>query len=263
MTKTKKTALFLFIIAAVALIAVYIANLYQPCETCGVEPSTNQTGFWALTLAALADSINPCALAVLMVMLEGLVLIRKSIVKIGLSFVLGIFTAYFLIGVGLLSSLTIVNNAEIFHIIVAILAILVGISNIKDYFWYGLFFKTEIPINWRPKLGETLQKATQPLIAFGVGVVISFFELPCTGGPYLFALGLLESDVLTSNTIFSLLYYNIIFVLPLLIIIFAVHYSYVKIELTENWRKKNVKLFHLITGILLLGLGSWLLVIST
>lgn len=218
MTKTKKTALFVLIIAAVAIIAIFLARLYQPCETCEAGYASGQAGFWALTLAALADSINPCALAVLMILLEGLVLIRKSIVKVGLSFVFGIFFAYFLIGIGLLSSFTVINNAQIFHLIVAILAILVGISNIKDFFWYGLLFKTEIPLKWRPKLGQTIQKATQPLIAFGIGVIVSFFELPCTGGPYLFALGLLKGEVLTSSTIFSLMYYNLLFVLPLLII---------------------------------------------
>ncbi|GAH13541.1 unnamed protein product, partial [marine sediment metagenome] len=115
---------------------------------------------------------------------------------------------------------------------------------------------------WRPRLGQTIQKATQPLIAFGIGVLVSFFELPCTGGPYLFALGLLKGEVLTGSTVLSLLYYNLVFVLPLLIIVFAVHFSYVKIELTENWRKKNIKLLHLISGIILLGLGTWLLIIS-
>jgi len=262
MAKTKKVALFVLIIIVIAITAFFLAKIYEPCLSCGTGYSTSRAGFWALTLAALADSINPCALAVLMLMLEGLILLRKSIIKISLSFVLGIFFTYFLIGVGLLSSLTLIQNAQILHLIVAILAILIGISNIKDFFWYGLLFKAEIPIKWRPELGQTIQKATQPLIAFGIGVTISFFELPCTGGPYLFALGLLKGQALTIDTIFSLIYYNLIFVLPLLIIIFAVHYSYVKIELTENWRKRNVKLLHLIAGILLLGLGSWLLAIT-
>ncbi len=257
-----KSALFvlvtLVIMAGVYLITKACALGYQ----CQVPYQINGQGFWPFTLAALTDSINPCALAVLMILLEGLVLIRQRVLTTGFAFIFGIFTSYLLIGLGLISGLNFIQNTELFHIVVAVIAILVGLFNLKDYFWYGKLFRMEIPINWRPKMGQFLSKATGPAVAFLVGLVVSAFELPCTGGPYLFALGILKGESLMSTTLPYLIYYNLIFVLPLIIIVLAVHFSYLKIEKTEEWRKQNIKLLHLITGIVMIGLGSWLLFTS-
>lgn len=254
----KKVFGFLLIIAGVICFSYLFTSTCQPGEACATGHNITGQGFWAFTLAALTDSINPCALAVLLILLEGLVLIRKRIVITGLSFVFGIFLSYLLIGLGLISGLNLIQNADLFHLIVALIAILVGILNVKDYFWYGKWFRMEIPIKWRPRMGQILSQATGPLIALLAGILVSFFELPCTGGPYLFALGILKGETLLTTTLPYLLYYNLIFVLPLILIILAVHFSYLKIEKTEKWRKKNIKLLHLLAGIIMIGLGSWL-----
>lgn len=257
-----KLAQFLLLTALVSLTAFYLTKTYMPCVECQTGPGLIQFSFLPLTLAALADSVNPCAIAVLMILLEGLIMIRKNILTVGFSFIFGIFLAYLLIGLGLLSGLTLFDDTTLFHQIVAIVAIIVGVLNIKDYFFYGKFLKMEIPDSWRPRLGQTIQKATTPIVAFLIGLVVSLFELPCTGGPYLFALGLLKGQAIDLTLILSLIYYNLVFVLPLILIILAVYYSYVRIELTEEWRKKNIKLLHLISGIILLALGTWLISIS-
>lgn len=257
-----KLALFilttLVIMAGVYLITKTYASTYQ----CQVTYQISSQGFWPFTLAALTDSINPCALAVLMILLEGLILIRQRILVTGFAFIFGIFLSYFLIGLGLVSGLNFIQNTDLFYIIVAAIAILVGLFNLKDYFWYGKIFHMEIPINWRPKMGQFLNRATGPAIAFLTGFIVSAFELPCTGGPYLFALGILKGESLINTTLPYLIYYNFIFTLPLILIVLAVHFSYLKIEKTEKWRKKNIKLLHLITGIVMIGLGCWLLFTS-
>lgn len=256
-----KLILLISIIVGVGALTYLIYYLIDPCYSCQVGGSLDSmSSFTLITLAALTDSINPCALAVLMILLEGLVLIRKKIIQTGLAFIAGIFISYLLIGLGLIKGIGLFDNLDFFHIIIALIAILVGIFNIKDYFFYGKFFRMEIPMDWRPKMGNLITRATSPLIAFFVGFLISFFELPCTGGPYLFALSILESQEF--STILYLIYYNLIFVLPLILIIFAVHYSVIKVEKTEEWRQKNIKLLHLITGILIFGLGFWLLLVT-
>ncbi len=257
--KLLKISLFILITASTILISIWIASCLNSCTTCQPGFMFQHLTIGPLTLAALADSINPCALAVLMILLEGLMLIRKNILKTGFAFIAGIFVSYLLIGLGLLTGFQLIKNAALFHQIVAVLAIIVGLLNIKDYFWYGKLIKMEIPMAWRPKLGSTIQKATHPLIAFLIGIVVSFFELPCTGGPYLFALGLLKESHLKLPW---LLYYNLLFILPLIVIVLLVFYSYVRIERTEEWRKRNIKLFHLVGGIVMLGLGTWLISIG-
>lgn len=247
---------YFFLTIIIAALSVFLLfKLIDPCYRCASNGSLSQSNLVILSLAALTDAINPCALAVLMILLEGLILLKKGVLKVGLAFVFGIFFSYLLIGLGIISGLSFINNIELFHKIIAIIAITVGIFNVKDFFFYGQFFHMEIPVKWRPKMGTIIQKATQPILAILIGFLISAFELPCTGGPYLFALGLLKGKLLILP---YLIYYNLLFVLPLLIIIFAVHFSYLKIEKTEVWRKKNTKLLHLIAGIVMIGIGVWL-----
>jgi cytochrome c biogenesis protein CcdA len=257
--KLVKIISFLLIVVTTVFLALWLTQLLQPSYYCKTGFSFSQGGFYTLTLAALADSINPCALAVLLILLEGLVLIKRSVFKVGLSFVGGIYLAYLLIGLGLFSGFELIKDGQLFHQIIGGLAILVGILNIKDFFWYGKLFRMEIPTNWRPKMGSLIQRANQPVIAFLMGMVVSLFELPCTGGPYLFALGLLKGESLQLTVLPYLLYYNFLFILPLLIVILTVYCSYVRIEKIDQLRKKNIKLLHLIGGIVILGLGIWLI----
>ncbi|AKM82418.1 TPA: hypothetical protein DD449_04990 [Candidatus Berkelbacteria bacterium] len=103
-----------------------------------------------------------------------------------------------------------------------------------------------------------MTKIVKPLPAFLIGFVIIFFELPCTGGPYLFTLGYLAS-LPKFSLVPILIYYNLIFILPLLLIIGLVYFGYSSIEKTTQWKDKNIRILHLISGIIMLGLGLWII----
>src|SRR3989338_5438751 len=63
-------------------------------------------------IAALIDSINPCAFSVLLLTIAFLFSIgqaRSGILKIGGAYILGIFAAYIMIGLGLLQALHLFN----------------------------------------------------------------------------------------------------------------------------------------------------------
>ncbi|MFA5010060.1 MAG: hypothetical protein WC553_02420 [Patescibacteria group bacterium] len=217
--------------------------------------------FWAITGAALVDSINPCAIAVLVLLLTGLLSIKsqRTILFTGLMFILGLFVAYYLVGVGLLGAIHLTGVAPILHKLVAVIAVLIGLANIKDYFWYGsLGFVTEIPRRWRPKIKDLLSGVVMPWTAFGAGVLVTFFELPCTGGPYLFTLGLLGEGFSWLSALGILLYYNLIFVLPLVAILLAIYWGYSTATRTAAWKDSNIRILHLIAGVIMLGLGVWL-----
>jgi len=71
-----------------------------------------------------------------------------------------------------------------------ILAILLGIFNLKDYFFYrpgGL--ATEMPMKLRPGMKLLIKKITSPKGAFTIGIFVTLFLLPCTIGPYIIASG--------------------------------------------------------------------------
>jgi len=216
--------------------------------------------FPVITGAAFVDSINPCAIAVLLILLATLLATgnKKKALKTGAAFILALYLTYFILGIGLIGVLNLSGFASVFHQFIGILAIIIGIFNIKDFFWYGGGgFAMEIPRAWRPKLKEMLGKATSPISAFLIGIVVTLFELPCTGGPYMFVLGLLSQNMPWVKVIPILLYYNLVFVLPLIILNVLIYFGYSSVEGTQTWKEKNIRILHLVAGIIMVVLGIW------
>ncbi len=225
----------------------------------GVKPISS-VSLLLLLSAALADAMNPCALAVLILLLSTVVAAkgRNSALLSGLSFSLAVFISYFLMGLGAYKAITAFSLPKYMSLGVGIFAILVGLANLKDFFWYGKYFIMEVPLSWRPKMQEILRKVSNPIGAFGAGFVVSLFLVPCASGPYLSILGLLATKVDSARTMSLLFLYNLVFVLPMIIITFAMYFGS-RMGRIEQWRKDNLKLLHLITGAVMLFVGGYLI----
>jgi len=211
----------------------------------------------AVISAAAVDAINPCAFAVLIILLTTILAsgTKRRTLFAGIAFTASIYISYFLMGIGLYSAIQAAGLTRTFYSIVAVLAIMVGLFNLKDYLWYGKWFVMEVPMSWRPKMKSLIKGVTSVPGAFLIGFVVSLFLLPCTSGPYIVILGLL-AEIATKNTAFLLLLlYNFIFVLPMLLITFAVYFGFTTTEQAEAWRTKKLKVLHLIAGIIILLLG--------
>ncbi len=204
--------------------------------------------------AAAVDAINPCAFAVLIILMTVALSIanKKRALKFGLAFTCSIYISYFLMGLGLFSVLQATGFSHRFYIFVTVLAIIVGFLNIKDYFWYGKGFLMEIPLSWRPKMKSIIKSATSPWGAFLIGFMVSLFELPCTGGPYIVILGLLAKEITKNLGIIYLLLYNLVFVLPLIILSIIIYKGLSTTEKLEKIRQEKIKILHLISGLLML-----------
>ncbi|MFH1511585.1 MAG: hypothetical protein ABIF10_07895, partial [Candidatus Woesearchaeota archaeon] len=101
----------------------------------------------AVVTAALVDSINPCAFAVmifLLVYLSGMGA-RHRIIKVGLTYIAIIFLVYFFSGLGLLQVIQTTGLTRIIYNTAAAIAIVAGLINIKDFFWYGKGISLSIP----------------------------------------------------------------------------------------------------------------------
>ncbi|MBL7160903.1 MAG: hypothetical protein ISS93_03590 [Candidatus Aenigmarchaeota archaeon] len=208
--------------------------------------------------AALVDSINPCAIAVLLILLGALLASgdRRKALKAGLAFSVAIYIVYFLFGLGLFSALQITGLSYWFYKVVGLFAIAVGLINIKDYFWYGGGgFVMEVPRGWRPRMKKMLNSVTTPAGAFIVAFAVSLFELPCTGGPYIFILGLLAERTTQLAAIPILLLYNVFFILPLIVITLLLYRGFTDVEKAGEWKERNIRRLHLIAGIVMLALG--------
>jgi cytochrome c biogenesis protein CcdA/glutaredoxin len=223
----------------------------------GSGGSTKHLTIPAVLGAAAVDAINPCAFAVLIILLTTILNSgnKKRALYSGIAFALAIYLSYFLMGLGFYSAIQATGITNTFFMAVAVFAIVLGLLNLKDFFWYGKGILMEVPRKWRPKMKKLLKSVTSIPGAFIMGLIVSLFLLPCTSGPYLVILGLLAETTTKAYAIFLLLIYNLIFILPMIIITFLVYFGLTTTGKAEQWRQNKLKILHFIAGIVLILLG--------
>ncbi len=211
--------------------------------------------------SAVIDSINPCAFAVLIFLILYLMAVKnkKKMLLIGLVYIFVVFLVYFVAGLGLLSFIQSIAITSFFYTFTAIIAIVLGLINVKDFFWYGKGITLSIPKSQKARLDKYIKKATLPA-AVVLGVLVALFELPCTGGVYLAIISLLAEKQTWWAAFFYLLVYNLFFVLPLLVILVAAYVGLAP-EKIEKWRQEKKKWMKLAIGLVLLALGVFMLFI--
>ncbi len=218
--------------------------------------------FATVITAAAIDSINPCAIGVLILMVSVMIGAKKSILRmllLGGLYVFSVFVVYLLAGLGLLYSLSKIPLwlTEYLSIGVGVLIVFAGIWEIKDFFWYGRWFSLAIPGRFVKKIHIMSSKTTIPGIIL-LGAFVSAVELPCTGAPYLAIITLL-SQYFDATAFFLLVIYNVIFVAPLLAILLLVAGG-MHLHKIKAWKHRNKPYMRLLMGLLLISLG-WLLML--
>jgi cytochrome c biogenesis protein CcdA/glutaredoxin len=211
----------------------------------------------AVVSGAAVDAINPCAFAVLIILLTAVLGAggRKRALCAGLAFSVSVFISYYLMGLGLYSAAEAAGFTRGLYAAVAVLAILIGLFNLKDYLWYGKWFVMEVPLSWRPRLKRLIQQITSIPGAFAIGFVVSLFLLPCTSGPYIVILGLLAKTETRTAAMLWLVLYNAVFVAPMVGITAAIYFGLTTAEKAEAWRTSHLAILHLIAGAIILLLG--------
>ncbi len=226
-----------------------------------------------LTLAklvslAVVDAINPCALAVLTLMLLAILTYnptkRRNVLLAGLAFALSVFVMYFLYGIIIIKFFQFIQKIALIKLwlykILGGAAIILGILNIRDFIHYRPGgFLTEMPLFLRPKVKKIISGITSPQGAFIVGLFVTLFLLPCTIGPYVIAGGILSTKAFL-KCLPCLFLYNLIFILPMIAITLIVYLGTKRIEEVSEWKDKNIRYLHLIAGIIILVLGVGLLI---
>lgn len=215
-----------------------------------------------VVLSAAIDSINPCAIGVLILMvsvvLGGKGSVRK-LLMLGSLYIGAIFFTYLIAGLGLIYFLQSVPLfvAEYLALIVGFFVILAGLLEVKDFFWYGRGFSLQIPPYFAEKIHKFSKNVTVPGVIF-LGAFIAGVELPCTGAPYLAIITLLSLNF-NAQAFMMLILYNVIFVLPLIIILLLVAGG-MKVNKIKEWKQNNKGYMRLAIGYMLIGLG-WLLIL--
>jgi len=215
-----------------------------------------------MSLAAI-DAVNPCALAVLVLMLVAILTYnpkdKKKVIYAGLAFALSVFVMYLVYGLVIIRFFQLVQALTsirlVLYRVLGGAAIILGILNLKDFFYYKPgSFMTEMPMFMRPKAKKMIGHVTSPKGAFFVGAFVTIFLLPCTIGPYVIASGILSALQLI-QTLPWLLIYNLIFILPMIGITLFIYAGFTTVENVAGWKDKNIKYLHLISGIIIFLLG--------
>lgn len=215
-----------------------------------------------VVLSAAVDSINPCAIGVLILMVSVILGGKGSVGRLlllGGLYIFAIFATYLLAGLGLIYFLNKIPLyvAEYISLFVGGLLIFAGLLEIKDYFWYGKGPSLQIPPYFANLIHKYSKNATVAGVTF-LGAFVAAVELPCTGAPYLAIITILSMNF-NFNAFLMLVLYNLIFVAPLIIILIMVAAG-TKINTVQNWKQANKSYMRLALGLLLIGLG-WLLIL--
>ena len=204
-------------------------------------------------LAGLTDGFNPCAIGMLLFLLGYLIIFAEKpemSLKLGIAYIATTFMAYYLLGLVLLNSLYVITGSSGFqaisrsvnYVIIGVLTI-AAIVNIKDVFFYGKGLSLQIPKKVRGQLEKVVEIATLPstiVLAF----LVTFFESPCSLPVYIGTLKILHETYSATVTLFYLALYNLMFVMPIIVLLVAVlkGEQMVKIKEWEHRNKKNMKL---------------------
>jgi len=205
--------------------------------------------------AALIDSINPCAFSVLVFLLISVVPIRdkRRILAVGGCYIAAVFSLYLLSGLGLFSLVRLTGVSIFLAYIGAVVAIVLGLVSVIDVMRHKGEFLLAIPASRKEQIDRYILRATLPA-AFVLGILVGIFELPCTGGIYLAILGLVSSNYTLAEGLPYLILYNIIFVLPLVVILVLVAFG-LNPERADAWRIRHRRALRLIVGIAMILLG--------
>lgn len=213
---------------------------------------------------ALVDAINPCAMAVMVIVLMTLLLKdptkRGRVLMGGFMFTLAVFILY--LGYGLLMTqvfkTVIPATGEISYWVsrgFGVFALVLGVLNLRDYLNYKPgSFATEMPLSMRSPMKRWIGKINSPSGAFVIGLLVTVFLLPCTIGPYIIASGELAHEPLLV-VLSWLLLYNLVFVIPMIAITLIVYFGFSTVEHVSGWKDAHIRYLHLGEAVLLIVVG--------
>jgi thiol-disulfide isomerase/thioredoxin len=230
-----------------------------------ISPASLSLPVFTIVVAGL-DSFNPCAFFVLFFLLSLLLHThsRKKMLLVGGTFVLFSGLIYFLFMMAWLTIFLLLGNLPVITIVAGSVALLVSVINIKDFFFFNKGISLVIPEKSKPKLFERmrnlLRKDSLPAMLTGTVVLAVFansYELLCTAGfPMIFTRALSLRHLSQPEYYLYLTFYNLIYIIPLLVIVLVFVITLGSRKLTL-WQGRVLKL---VSGLMMLGLGLVLLI---
>ena len=233
----------------------------------GQKLTLEEVGLPLFTMAmGLLDGFNPCSLWVLLLMIALLAPMnnRPRMLAIAGTFVLVEGLAYFVFMAAWLNMFLLIGLSRASEIIIALIALIAGLINLKDFWRFGWGVSLSIPDAAKPKIYSRIRNILQAknmtaaiIGAIVLAVLVQVVEFMCTSGfPALYTRILTLKQMDTVSYYGYLLLYNLVYMLDDLIIL-----SIGVITLSQHrLQEKEGRWLKLISGLTMVGLGIYLLV---
>lgn len=205
-------------------------NITPPCPENyivikGSDQQPTELTIFTIITGGLIDSINPCAIGVLVIFITFMLsmkLPKRKIILFGGIYILCVYIAYFVAGIGILSFLKIISFFYIIQIFVILFLLIFAALSFYDA--YKAYTKKgnyilAIPKGAKASLEKLMIRSTLPS-AMILGFLVALVELPCSGAIYWGILDLLAISTTFYVGILYLLLYNFLFVSPLIILFY-------------------------------------------
>ncbi len=227
-----------------------------------------------VVFAGLVDGLNPCAFATLIFLISYLTFTGRKkleVIAVGGAFTLGVFLAYLGVGLGLYKVLALLGDSlhtlsRWVYALTALMCAVLAVVSLLDFLKARRGELGDMTL----KLPESLRKRVNAVVrtgaqtrafvtgAFVTGVVVSMIELACTGQIYLPTIIFVTSiPELRVQAIGYLLLYNLLFILPLVIVFVLAYYGTTSFQF-GRFLEKNAARVKLGAVILFASLALWL-----
>ena len=226
-------------------------------------------GIWAITASfGVADGIiDACDISILLFLITYLLELgtKRRMLFYGFLYVamIGVIYYFFMLGLfmGFLNVAAILSYTNWIRYAMAIIIIIWGVLQLKDYFAPGKWFSLEIPHAVKARAGILISDATLASIIL-LGVLVGLANIPCASGWTFAYITYLVAHNFSSAAAFFFIFIYILFMLvPLIIIVLALYFGLIEIEAVKT--KVNVikRYLHLFTGVLFIIVAILLLFI--
>lgn len=237
----------------------------------------NSFGILGIVVAGFLDGINPCAFTTMLFLISFLSFSGKSRKQIFLTsvlFVLGVFAAYFLLGMGIFSafqklaeyrllSRIVYFIALVFMFVLAVLALYDVVTYLRTDKTNGMVL--QLPESFKKKNHSILRNKflAGGLIfgAFAAGFLVSLLEAVCTGQMYVPTIMFVSRmPELRIHALLYLLLYNAMFILPL-VFVSAFFFAGVNSQRFNDFSRRNFVFVKIAIFAFFVGMGTVLAVL--
>jgi len=218
---------------------------------------------YLLTGAALMNGLNPCGIGMMITFLGYLMVFsgrekdKGWLYKTGVVYILSVFLTYLALGLffyGIAYYLQRWWLASLFKYLVGGGIFVAGLVQIKDVFWQDLPFHLQMPTFGFEKINKLMAKTSLGVTAL-VGILTTVFSSPCMLPIYLGTTSVMaRSGLPMFNILAYFLYYNLIFITPLMVILLIMTEGKRVVEMKE-WQHKNTGWLRFVLGVVLLFVG--------